>query len=521
MRILFRVVSVVSLLLVVEGCLWKPEAFYGQNISQEVEFLSPSKENLPKSCDQTSIRALKQMVWVPNESPDALRSRQKMEGQWLHFRLHNELKIPSEFSILIQWINIPKAEICSENQKGEIGDTYSGYTWETWLGLLSPFPHFKVSLAADETRDFYLYLDSKETINFPIRTISSSSYRFVVLFRFLTFLFFLMMAVVSFGWAISEFIKSKEIVYLSILAHYLLFFLLVYSVHGKELASIFGNENNLIRHSYYLFLSINHLVFFLYLYSFVIFTNETLEYPKLFWMFAFSGFLYLMVPIVPRVYEYRIFILLLIFGSAGYFLRNTHLSLFTNQNKEERKYFFSWALFLFLVFLKTLFHFDFYPYQPFFIYASVFYLPFLTAGSFLFLRNYEKRDGTKTRFRSISNKINTVEYRTKLESLLELEKLYLNQNCNEEMIANRLGLTYHQLSELVNVEYHFNFPTLLNIYRIKEAKRLLVEEPETNVAEVGKKAGFGSRSAFYLEFKKQSGINPNQFRKSPSHHSNP
>lgn len=520
MCILFRVFSLLAFLLVVEGCLWKPEAFYGQNISQEVEFLAIGKENPPKSCDTQSIQKLKQMVWVPNESSDSLRGRQKSREQWLHFRLQNQLEVPSEFSVLIQWINIPSAEMCSENRNGEIGDVYSGYKWESWLGLLSPFPHFNVRLDKGESRDFYLFLDSNETINFPIRTISTSSYRFIVLFRFLTFLFFLMVGIVSVGWATSEYIKSKEKVYLSILLHYLFFFLLVYSVHGKELASVFGNENNLIRHSYYLFLSMNHFIFFLYLFSFVKFINENLEYPALFWIFALSGFLYLLVPIFPEVYEYRIFIVLLIFGSAAYFLKNTHLFIINSENKEEKRYFFSWAFFLFLVFLKTLFHFDFYPYQPFFIYAAVFYLPFLTASSFLFLRNYEKRDGSKTRFRTITNKINTIEFRSKLETYLETEKIYLNENCNEEMIANQLGLTYHQLSELINVEYNFNFPSLLNLYRIKEAKRLLLEEPEMNVAEVGRKAGFGSRSAFYLEFKKQSGINPNQFRKSTSNHPN-
>ncbi|TGM02439.1 helix-turn-helix domain-containing protein [Leptospira jelokensis] len=520
MCIIFRVFTLLAFVLVAEGCLWKPEAFYGQNISREVEFLAFGKENPPNSCDSLSIQKLKHMAWIPNESSHSLRSRQRSRGQWLHFRLQNQLEVPSEFSVLIQWINIPSAEMCSENRNGEIGDVYSGYQWESWLGLLSPFPHFNVRLEAHESRDFYLYLDSNETINFPIRTISTSSYRFIVLFRFLTFLFFLMVAIVSVGWATSEYIKSKETVYLSILIHYLFFFLLVYSVHGKELASVFGNENNLIRHSYYLFLSMNHFIFFLYLFSFVKFTNENLEYPKLFWFFAFSGFLYLFVPLFHFVYEYRIFIVLFVFGSAAYFLKNTHILLINNGNKEEKRYFFSWVLFLFLVFLKTLFHFDFYPYQPFFIYASVFYLPFLTASSFLFLRNYEKRDVSKTRFRSITNKINTLEYRSKLETYLETDKIYLDENCNEEMIANRLGLTYHQLSELINVEYNFNFPTLLNLYRIKEAKRILLEEPEMNVAEVGKKAGFGSRSAFYLEFKKQSGINPNQFRKSTSNHPN-
>ncbi|TGM56177.1 helix-turn-helix domain-containing protein [Leptospira biflexa] len=517
MHTLYRVLLSLAFLLLLEGCLWKPEVFYGRNISRDVEFLAPVKGIVPTTCDHNSIQKLKQMHWVQNQSEDSLRSQRNPKGQWLHFQISNQLPTAMNFNVLIQWINIPSAEMCSENQKGEIEDTYSGYVWENWLGVLSPFPHFQVTLESEESRDFYIYLLSNENLNFPIRTISNSSYRFIVLFRFLTFLFFLMMGIVSIGWAVSEFIKSKEKVYISILLHFLLFFLLVYSVHGKELVTLFGNGNNIIRHSYYLFLSINHFVFFLYLYYFVKFTNETLEHPKLFWMFAFAGFLYLLIPVFTKLYEFRIFFVLTIFGSAAYFLRQTHILLVENKNKEERSYIFGWAMFLFLVFLKTLFHFDFYPYQAFFIYASVFYLPFLTAGSFLFLRNYEKRDKNKTRFRTVTNRIDTKDLKLKLESLLESEKVYLNENCNEEWIANLLNVSYHQLSELINVEFNLNFPTLLNLYRIKEAKKILLEKPELNVAEVGKMAGFGSRSAFYLEFKKQSGVNPNQFRKATSH----
>lgn len=517
MHVLIRVFYSLSILMLLGGCLWKPEAFYGQNISKEVQFLSSGREVVPKTCNHSSLQTFKKMHWVQNQSEDSLRGAWRQQGQWLHFRLENPLKEVSEFSVLVQWINIPNAEMCSENQRGQIIDVYSGYVWEDWLGLLSPFPHFNVSMEPGESRDFYLFLETNENVNFPIRTISNATYRFVVLFRFLTFLFFTMVGLVSTGWAISEFIKSKEKVYLTILLHFLLFFCLVYSVHGKDLSSFFGNENQLIRHSYYLFLSLNHFIFFIYLYHFVRFTNERMEHPKLFWMFALSGFLYILVPLFPRVYEYRILILLTIFGSATYFLRSTHQFLLKNKNEEERRYFLGWTLFLFLVFLKTLFHFDFYPYQPFFLYASVFYLPFLTARSFLFLRNYEKRDNTKTRFRTFTNKIDTKEFKLKLESLLESEKIYLNEDCNEVMIANKLGLSYHQLSELINIEYNFNFPTLLNLYRFQEAKRILLENPEMNVSVVGKMAGFGSRSAFYLEFKKQSGVNPNQFRKQTSH----
>ncbi|TGK49936.1 helix-turn-helix domain-containing protein [Leptospira kanakyensis] len=513
MRQMAKIILLLAILAGLGGCLWKPESFYGRNISRNVQFLVPHRTEIPKICSHESIQSLRDFVWMDNLSADSLRGKRELGGQWVRVEIKNETAVDTYFSILIQWINILFVELCSENEDGEVTTSYSGYVWEDWMEVLSPFPHFNVTLKANESRYFYIYLVSNENLNFPIRTVSQASFRSIVLFRFLTFLFFTMMGIVSFGWAISEYLKSKEGVYISILVHFLMFFLLVYSVHGKEIASIFGNSNDLVRHSYYIFLSINHFIFFLYLKSFDRFLGNRFSNHIGFWISGFAGFLYLLVPLYPRVYEFRIFLVLSIFGTAAYYLFKTHHTLLSKEESDVRPYVFGWFFFLFSVFLKTLFHFDFYPYQPFFIYAAVFYLPFLTAGSFLFLRNYEKRDKSKTRYRSLSLKLDKVEFRSKLESLLASEKIFLDPNCNEEMIASKMGLSYHQLSELVNSEYNFNFPTLLNQYRIKEAMAILNERPELNIAEVGKLSGFGSRSAFYLEFKKQSGVNPNQFRK--------
>lgn len=327
------------------GCLWKPESFYGRNISRDVQFLVPHRTEIPKNCSHESIQSLRNFAWMDNRSADSLRGKREDGGQWVRFELKNDTEVDHYFSILIQWINIPFVELCSENPNGEVIDSYSGYVWEDWMGLLSPFPHFNVTLKAKESRYFYIYLVSNEDLNFPIRTVSSASYRSIVLFRFLTFLFFSMVGIVSFGWAIAEYLKSKEKVYLSILVHFLMFFLLVYSVHGKEFASVFGNSNNLVRHSYYIFLSINHFIFFTYLASFDQFVGNRVSKQVLFWTFGFAGFLYLLVPLFPRVYEFRIFLVLSIFGTAAYYLFKTHSSLLAKQESVERAYVFGWFFF--------------------------------------------------------------------------------------------------------------------------------------------------------------------------------
>ncbi|GBF50895.1 DNA-binding helix-turn-helix protein [Leptospira ryugenii] len=115
--------------------------------------------------------------------------------------------------------------------------------------------------------------------------------------------------------------------------------------------------------------------------------------------------------------------------------------------------------------------------------------------------------------RNLFQNVDLVQITSRLNELLEKERVYLDPNFSEEKAAQLLGITYHQMSDLVNTHYKSNFPSLLNKYRISHAKSLLISEPDMNVTEVGKNSGFGSRSAFYSEFKKQTGSHPNAFKK--------
>jgi len=246
--------------------------------------------------------------------------------------------------------------------------------------------------------------------------------------------------------------------------------------------------------------------------SFDKYFNREIRKSIPFWIFAFSGFLYILVPLNQHVYDFRIFMILIIFGSLIVYLLKTHSFLLQNNGREYRIYFFGWATFQGLVLLKTLYHFDFYPYQSFVIYASTFFLPVLTAGSLISLTYFERRKSNQNK-KTIYEVLDVDSYTKQIDQLMKQKKLYLLNNFSEEQLAHQLGITYHQLSEIINSEYKVNFPTLMNQHRIEDSKKLLLERSDLNVAEIGKLSGFGSRSAFYLEFKKHSGSNPNDYRK--------
>jgi AraC-like DNA-binding protein len=67
--------------------------------------------------------------------------------------------------------------------------------------------------------------------------------------------------------------------------------------------------------------------------------------------------------------------------------------------------------------------------------------------------------------------------------------------------------------QVINEKTKFNFNDYINTYRIEVAKELLIS-PENNkltIDTIAEKAGFNSKSPFYIAFKKHSGMTPKSF----------
>jgi len=114
---------------------------------------------------------------------------------------------------------------------------------------------------------------------------------------------------------------------------------------------------------------------------------------------------------------------------------------------------------------------------------------------------------------STLNKLDSEALVLKLRQLLEVEKLYVEDNLSLGSLADKMEITNHQLSELINTRFKKSFSQLLREYRITEAKRLLVEEPKASVLSIGLSTGFTSQSNFYTAFKELTGMAPGNFRK--------
>ncbi len=118
------------------------------------------------------------------------------------------------------------------------------------------------------------------------------------------------------------------------------------------------------------------------------------------------------------------------------------------------------------------------------------------------------------------NKIHTLKpenieiLREGVEKLIN-EKIYLDKDISLDKMSKILSTNKLYLSKFINNEYHKNFNTFINTYRIKEAQKFIISPAYENYTldAIADLAGFKSRSSFYSIFKSVTGVTPSFFKK--------
>lgn len=102
---------------------------------------------------------------------------------------------------------------------------------------------------------------------------------------------------------------------------------------------------------------------------------------------------------------------------------------------------------------------------------------------------------------------------SRLDTLMKTSKIYESADLSLSSLAEKLAISSHQLSELINTRLGKSFSRYLREQRISAAKHLLLEEPSASVLSIGLSAGFTSQSNFYEAFREVEGMTPGQYRK--------
>ena len=80
------------------------------------------------------------------------------------------------------------------------------------------------------------------------------------------------------------------------------------------------------------------------------------------------------------------------------------------------------------------------------------------------------------------------------------------------VLADKLKVSKHQLSEYLNTRENQNFTSYLNGFRIAEAKEKLRTEADKSILTVAYEVGFNSKTSFQRVFKQITGVTASEFR---------
>lgn len=113
------------------------------------------------------------------------------------------------------------------------------------------------------------------------------------------------------------------------------------------------------------------------------------------------------------------------------------------------------------------------------------------------------------------NEVTLGELSGRLQQLMEIERLFLDNELTLPVVAAKLGITIHDASYLINQATGSNFYHFVNKYRVEEAKKLLASPTagELNMLGIAFAAGFNSKTTFNTAFKKWTGLSPSAYLK--------
>jgi AraC-like DNA-binding protein len=102
----------------------------------------------------------------------------------------------------------------------------------------------------------------------------------------------------------------------------------------------------------------------------------------------------------------------------------------------------------------------------------------------------------------------------RLEILMQ-EKIVFERRFFFALASQKLGVSPHHLSQILNESLGQSFFDYAAQWRIAEAKKLLVssENQHIKIEEIAEMVGYNSKSAFNTAFKKIVGQTPSQYRK--------
>ena len=130
-----------------------------------------------------------------------------------------------------------------------------------------------------------------------------------------------------------------------------------------------------------------------------------------------------------------------------------------------------------------------------------------------FTQDIDKENNTDNA--ELQNEVSMVEtarFAADLQQLMDEQRIYLNPLLTLREVASRVGTNRTYLSEYLNQELKIKFYDYINLYRIREAEKLLLQDKDAKIEKIAEQCGFNSLSTFLRSFEKLNGTTPAKFR---------
>jgi len=117
-------------------------------------------------------------------------------------------------------------------------------------------------------------------------------------------------------------------------------------------------------------------------------------------------------------------------------------------------------------------------------------------------------------YRTLINPKIMGELKSKIEHVLLRKKKYRDKDYSAKLLAKELKTNTRYISAVVNVCFNMNYTSLVNKYRIEDAKAILTDKQyrDRRMEEVSDMVGFSNRQSFYASFYKFTGLTPRKYK---------
>jgi len=95
---------------------------------------------------------------------------------------------------------------------------------------------------------------------------------------------------------------------------------------------------------------------------------------------------------------------------------------------------------------------------------------------------------------------------------IEKDKLYLSPTFSLQDLSENMNRSQRYISRAISEAGKTSFSSLINNFRINEARRLLAADHNITINEITEKTGFGSRISFHRNFKSATGFTPAEYQ---------